>query len=163
MKSLFVYDITHDSVVDGLGVRTVVWFSGCPNNCPGCHNKSIQDLYTGNLYDVDILAEELNKESKITFSGGDPLFQLEAFDDLLGLLKDSIDVWVYTGYNYKDTLEKISRMKNFYSRVSYIKVGPYINSLKSMDCKFRGSSNQKIYKVVGNELQDISDEIDRRD
>lgn len=161
--SLFVYDITRDSVVDGLGIRTVVWLSGCPNNCHNCHNKEIQDIKTGNLYDVQVLADELNREEKVTFSGGDPLFQLEALDELLGLLKPSLDIWVYTGYSYEKASEIIRSMKNFFKHVNYIKIGPYVESLKDPKCKFRGSSNQKIYKIEDNGLYDFTEKIDRGD
>lgn len=161
MGTIYVYDITQDSVVDGLGIRTVVWLSGCNIHCQGCHNKKLQDINSGNEVDIEVLAEELNKETKITFSGGDPLYQLESLDKLLGLLKPTLDIWVYTGYDYDKVSEMLKTTKNFLKHVNYIKCGPFVESLLDTKSKFRGSSNQKIYKIEDNKIFDVSEIIDR--
>ena len=88
------------SLVDGPGVRTVVFFQGCDLRCKGCQNKSTWDMKNGTEVEVAELATLLKKEvcnKKITFSGGEPLMQIEALLELIKLL-DGFDVAVYTGH-----------------------------------------------------------------
>ena len=88
------------SLVDGPGVRTVVFFQGCDLHCPGCQNPSTWDITKGTEVEVAKLAALLKKESinrKITISGGEPLMQKEALIELCEMLSD-FDIAVYTGH-----------------------------------------------------------------
>lgn len=81
MKIRLAADLQPDSVVDGEGIRTVIWTQGCPHKCRGCHNPSTHDFEDGLLVDVEEVKKELAKikyQNGITFSGGDPLCQPEA-------------------------------------------------------------------------------------
>lgn len=156
-----VADFTYDSVVDGPGLRTVVWFSGCKHKCPDCHNKQLWDFNTG--YDIEVkdLADRLKDSKRLTFSGGDPMFQLEALDELVGLLDPNKDIWIYTGYTLQNIDVKIADTKYLKDRNFTIKCGPFVKSLMSRNCLYRGSSNQRIYKYSNGEYVDISDGVDR--
>ena len=76
MKIRLAAYLQPDSIVDGEGVRTVVWTKGCPHHCPGCHNASNWDFNDGALIDVEDVITELKKiknQDGITFSGGDQI------------------------------------------------------------------------------------------
>lgn len=126
------------SLVDGPGVRTVVFFQGCDLHCKGCHNKETWDINKGIEYDtsdlVNILKEKaINK--KITFSGGEPLMQQEALIDLILKLKD-FDIALYTGHDISDVPKVIL------DNIKYIKYGPFDKELKTSIKSYVGSSNQ---------------------
>lgn len=154
-------DITFDSCVDGPGLRTVVWFSGCSHRCPECHNERLQDFNYGYSLDVKELADTLMDSKRITFSGGDPLFQLKALDELIGKLDDK-DIWIYTGFDIKDVKKMILEMPNIRTIEFTMKCGKFVSNLKDSNCKFRGSSNQRIYHYNNGIFTDISDKIDGR-
>lgn len=163
MSSIRIVDITHDSTVDGPGLRTVIWFGGCYLHCPGCHNKELQDADSGNLVDIEEVAEIINNSKHITLSGGDPLFQLDALNELLGLINNEVDIWLYTGLEYDKVSELLQKAPNILTKVSIIKCGPFIESLKDPNIKFRGSRNQEFYKIDDGKIYNITEIIDRGD
>ena len=91
-----------DSIVDGEGIRTVVWTQGCPHNCKGCHNPGTHDFNGGFLVDVDEIIEELRSiegQDGITLSGGDPMCQSDACIEICKAAKEmGLNVWCYTGF-----------------------------------------------------------------
>ena len=127
------------SLVDGPGVRTVVFFQGCDLHCPGCQNPSTWDITKGTEVEVAKLAALLKKESinrKITISGGEPLMQKEALVELCEMLSD-FDIAVYTGHPMEDV------PKELLEKIKYIKTGPFIKELKTTVKPFVGSKNQE--------------------
>ena len=82
--NLFLLDIIEDTVVDGPGFRTSLYAAGCRHHCPGCHNPQSWEREHGHAVGVEEVAERLLTDpfSNITFSGGDPLEQVEAFTEL---------------------------------------------------------------------------------
>ncbi|MCD8501707.1 MAG: anaerobic ribonucleoside-triphosphate reductase activating protein [Bacillaceae bacterium] len=143
-----VIEIKQDSIVDGEGLRTVIFFSGCPHFCPGCHNPKSWNVSNGYDYTVDQLLEIAMKNplNDITFSGGDPFMQAEAILPLAKALKaEGKNIWAYTGY----TLEQLVK-RNHNAELElllYIDVlvdGPFIQDLKDLSLLYRGSSNQRI-------------------
>ena len=130
------------SLVDGPGVRTLVFFQGCDIHCPGCHNQSAWDITKGTLYSVKELAELIKKgtfNNKITLTGGEPLMQKEALVELLKELK-GLDVIVYTGHQKEEVPEEVWKL------TSYVKCGPFIERLKTTIKPYVGSSNQELIK-----------------
>ena len=130
------------SLVDGPGVRTLVFFQGCDIHCPGCHNQPAWDITKGTLYSVKELAEQIKKgtfNNKITLTGGEPLMQKEALVELLKELK-GLDVIVYTGHQKEDVPEEVWKL------TSYVKCGPFIERLKTTIKPYVGSSNQELIK-----------------
>ena len=76
MKIRLAGELTTDSIVDGEGIRTVVWTQGCIHNCPGCHNPETHSFDKGYLVEVEELCnqiKELEFQDGVTLSGGDPL------------------------------------------------------------------------------------------
>ena len=88
--NLFLLDIIEDTVVDGPGFRTSLYAAGCRHHCPGCHNPQSWEREHGHAVGVEEVAERLLTDpfSNITFSGGDPLEQVEAFTELAKLIKN---------------------------------------------------------------------------
>ncbi len=143
-----------DSVVDGTGIRTVIWTQGCSHNCPGCHNPSTHDFSGGFSKDVDEIIDEINNlegQTGITFSGGDPFFQPKECAVIAKAVHNAnMDVWCYTGFKFEELLlmaEKNKDIMNFLKNIDVLVDGEFIMAKKSYNIKFRGSSNQRIIDV----------------
>lgn len=155
MEIRLARDIQTDSIVDGEGIRTVIWTQGCIHNCKGCHNPDTHSFTSGNLVDVEEIKKvllTLEGQSGITFSGGDPMCQPKACAEIAKYAKKlGLNVWCYTGYTYERLMEMSEKDKSYKKFLKYIDIlvdGPFILSQKSFDVKFRGSKNQRIIDVV---------------
>lgn len=136
-----------NSIVDGAGVRIVVWFQGCTHNCKGCHNPQTHHPNQGfdqSIEDIIAFIKEHDYHKGVTLTGGDP-FQQE--DALLALVKQlkrmNKNIWVYTGY----TLEEILTYKKKKEVLNYIDVlvdGRYQQERRDTCLRFKGSRNQRI-------------------
>ena len=146
------HNITKDDMLNGDGLRTVLWVSGCSHCCKECHNPITWDANGGLPFDEKAKEElfcELQKEyiSGITLSGGDPLhFSNRA--DILSLVKEIQEkfpkktIWLYTGFQW-ETIERLEIM-------DYIDVlvdGEFVVALKDTKLHWRGSSNQRVIDV----------------
>ncbi len=147
-------DLQPDSVVDGTGIRTVIWTQGCGHDCPGCHNPETHDFEGGWVIEVqDILEEidELEAQTGVTFSGGDPFYQPDSCAVIAKYVhKKKMDVWCYTGFIYEDLLamsKKNPAIMDFLKEIDILVDGPFIMAKHSYNLKFRGSSNQRIIDV----------------
>lgn len=107
MKIKLASSIMRDSIVDGEGLRTVIWTQGCPRHCPGCHNPETIPCEGGKEFDVKEVIEALKDSNDgITFSGGDPFLQAKACSIIAKDLKNKgKSVWCYTGYLYEELLK----------------------------------------------------------
>lgn len=142
--------ILKDSIVDGEGLRAVIWTQGCSHNCPGCHNPETHDFNGGVLVDTTVIKDQI-KETKIqdgiTLSGGDPFFQAEACADIAKFAKSlGLNVWCYTGFVFEDLI-KNSKAIELLNNIDVLVDGKFMIDKKSYDCKFRGSTNQRIINV----------------
>ncbi|MBF8982694.1 anaerobic ribonucleoside-triphosphate reductase activating protein [Lutibacter sp. B2] len=149
-------EITKDSIVDGPGLRAVIWTQGCKHNCKGCHNLSTHDLKGGFLMEIQNIEETLKSlklQKGITFSGGEPFEQSLACMEIAKIAKQlGLDVWCYTGYTFeKLTNEKdINYKEGWKEFLDYIDVlvdGPFVLEKKNLLLRFRGSENQRIIDV----------------
>ena len=146
--------LQRNSIVDGEGIRAVVWTQGCPHNCPNCHNPETHDYNGGFLIDVEELKEEINSldsEVGVTLSGGDPFVQPEACLEIAKYChKIDLNVWCYTGYTYEQLLKKSEEepiIMEFLKEIDILVDGRFIEKLKSLEAKFRGSKNQRLIDV----------------
>lgn len=143
-----VVDIVDGTTVDGPGFRTSIYFAGCHHQCPGCHNKSTWDPMSGHDMSISEILDRIDDNGyNVTFSGGDPLYQI----DMLIILAEKIKergktVWLYTGFTYDQIVEdeSLSRILQF---VDVIVDGPFIEDLRDISLLFRGSSNQRLIDV----------------
>lgn len=145
-----VANILSESVVDGPGIRTVVFLQGCPRICDGCHNKHLLNFDGGTYYDVQDLADEILENLTplhrgVTFSGGEPLAQADDLMDLIFLLRrqrPQINIWVYTGFDFVE-VKNLPVLKI----IDVLKDGPFIKELADGNLTFCGSSNQRLLDV----------------
>ena len=146
------HNITKGDMLNGDGLRVVLWVSGCSHYCKGCHNQITWDPTDGLLFDEAAkqeIFEELEKPyiSGLTLSGGDPLFHgnRAAISELVKEVKEKYPektIWLYTGY----TWDKICDLP----LIQYVDVvvdGKFVEELKDNQLHWRGSSNQKIIDV----------------
>ena len=146
------HNITKDDMLNGDGLRVVLWVSGCNHQCEDCQNPVTWDLTGGLPFDEkaeDELFEALNKPyiSGITFSGGDPLHQFNRQETfrLMKKVKELMPektVWVYTGFLWDDfkDVEDIKYADVFCD-------GRFVKALKDDNLQWVGSSNQRIIDV----------------
>ena len=130
----------NNSVVDGPGIRTVLFMQGCDIHCKGCQNKSTWYINKGKKIEIDDLVNELNKKvfnKKITISGGEPLMQKEALIELVTKLNDlKFDIALYTGHQREDVPSILVE------KIKYLKSGNFVQKLKTTIKPFVGSENQ---------------------
>lgn len=150
---LRVVDIVDGTSVDGPGLRTSIYFAGCDHRCPGCHNPSTWDFRAGCDMTVDQLMRRIiDNDFNVTFSGGDPLYQLQPLTTLARAVKAAgKTIWCYTGFIYEDLLAD-SRYDEILSLIDVLVDGPFILALRDTDLRFRGSSNQRIISLRNADL-----------
>jgi len=146
------HDITKDDMKNGDGLRAVLWVSGCNHKCKGCQNPITWDCNDGLIFDDNAENELLDILSKdyisgLTLSGGDPLFpgNREMILRLTKKIKSLFPlktIWLYTGYKWEE-INDLEIMRY----VDVIIDGEYIESLRDIKLKWRGSSNQRIILV----------------
>lgn len=150
------HNITYPDQNNGDGLRVVLWLSGCNHKCKGCQNPQTWSVDSGILFDEkaeEELFEALDKPyiSGITLSGGDPLHENNLQDVLnlinkIRLLLPQKTIWLYTGFTFKQCLEHPIR-KEIVSKCDILVDGRYIDELRDITLKWRGSSNQKVIDV----------------
>ncbi len=152
MKIRLAADLQSDSIVDGKGIRTVIWTQGCSHNCPYCHNPQTHDFKGGDLVELDDVIkrlENLEGQTGVTFSGGDPMFQPKECSILAKKTHElGMDVWAYTGFTYEELINSKNKdILDFLSNIDVLIDGRFEIEKKSLDLEFRGSSNQRIIDV----------------
>lgn len=148
-----IANVVSDSIVDGPGLRFTVFTQGCPHRCPGCHNPETHDPAGGRAVTVEELAEQMLSNpltDGLTLSGGEPFDQAGECAALAARAKESgLNVWAYTGYPYETLLEKENPdVLALLAQVDVLVDGPFVESLKSYDALFRGSTNQRLIDVA---------------
>jgi anaerobic ribonucleoside-triphosphate reductase activating protein len=142
-------------MTDGPGFRTSIYSQGCNHHCNGCHNPQTWSPDGGKLYDVHKLYEIIVNEelSDVTFSGGDPMFQVEAFTELAKMVKNKTNktIWCYTGYTYEQIKES-PRMRLILPFLDVLVDGRFDITKRNTDLKFRGSENQRIIHLNDGEI-----------
>lgn len=146
--------IVDDSIVDGEGVRLTVFTQGCPHHCHGCHNPQTWNLTGGHEIDTEEIVQKLKANpllSGITFSGGEPFLQPAPLAEIARAAhKLGLDVWSYTGFTLEE-LKKRTDVQQLLNEVDVLVDGPYVEALRDLTLRFRGSSNQRIIDL--NELR----------
>ncbi len=144
MEYLYINSIRKNpSLCDGPGYRTVLFLQGCNLRCKHCQNKTTWNMSEGKKVSVDELATNLRQaclNKKLTISGGEPLLQKDSLLLLLKLLND-FDICLYTGHEFKEIPEELLKY------LKSVKVGPFVESLRTTTMPFIGSSNQKFIKL----------------
>ncbi len=146
------HNITKDDMLNGDGLRVVLWVSGCSHCCKECQNPITWDPNGGLLFDQEAkqeIFEELARDyiSGITFSGGDPLY-FGNRADVLKLAREVKEefpektIWMYTGFVW-ETISGLEIMKY----VDVLVDGEFLVERKNTKLYWRGSENQRVINV----------------
>ena len=140
-------------VANGPGIRTTIFVTGCTHKCPNCFNEEYQDFNFGNPWtrkETDEVIEDLKLDEVkgLTVLGGEP-FQNEV--DLLQVLRDlkkevQKESWIFSGYTYEEILKDQDK-KKLLEECDVLVDGRFVEALKDLSLRFRGSSNQRIIDV----------------
>ena len=141
--------LEHDSIVNGNGLRAVLWTQGCPNHCKGCQNPETWDFNGGFLVDVEEIKERLSKfkgQAGLTFCGGEPFVQSEACKEIADWVRKELgwNVWSFSGFTYEKIKEKGGVYWDFLKSLDALIDGPFILEQRDISVKFRGSRNQRL-------------------
>ena len=146
------HNITHDDMLNGDGLRVVLWVAGCTHHCPHCQNPITWDIEGGLPFDQEAHAElmaDLEKDyvSGVTFSGGDPLHpdNRETVGALIGEIKAKYPrktIWLYTGFIW-DEIKNLP----FVTQIDVLVDGPFQIDKLDVKLHWRGSSNQRVINV----------------
>lgn len=151
LLSLRLFGFVGDSIVDGPGLRCVVFCQGCPHNCPGCHNPSSHSFSGGESVYVNEVYNKIQKYplcKGVTFSGGEPFAQAESLCALADMLKsENKELAAYSGYTFEQLLQGSSAQQELLGKLDILIDGLFIESQKDLTLRFRGSSNQRIIDV----------------
>lgn len=146
------HNITKDDMLNGDGLRVVLWVAGCAHGCKGCHNKVTWDPDSGLVFDEEAkreLFDELEKDyiSGVTFSGGDPLHEAN-IGEVTALAREIKEkfpektIWLYTGSVWEEAAHL--------EVVRYLDVlvdGEFQEEKKDAALHWKGSSNQQVIDV----------------
>ena len=164
------HNITYPDMLNGDGLRVVLWLSGCSHNCYKCQNPQTHNPNSGILFDEraeEELFRELSKDyiSGLTLTGGDPLHEnnLDGVLNLVNKIRLSFPektIWIYSGYTWEQIMypvitddlnpkrdEIIQKRKEIVSQCDILVDGRFVNELKDISLKWRGSSNQRVIDI----------------
>ena len=154
------HDIKKVNMLNGDGLRVVLWVSGCNHYCKNCFNPETWDANSGQLFDEDAMEEikeELSKNwcAGITFSGGDPLYprNRKKIKEIIYEIKKDFpnkNIWLYTGYLFEDLLAEAEGdyyLKYILNNIDILIDGEFIEEEKSVEKPWVGSANQRIINV----------------
>lgn len=143
--------VVKESIVDGYGLRYVIFTQGCPHHCKGCHNPQTHDFNKGYLQDLASSYDEICKNpllQGVTFSGGEPFIQAKNLSILAKHIKAlGLDLTIYTGFTYEELVQEKS-MKELLVLADILIDGKFILEQKDLSLKFKGSKNQRIIDVA---------------
>lgn len=141
----------NDSIVDGPGLRYAVFTQGCPHDCPGCHNPQTHDFSGGKDIDTSEILAQIRKNpllDGLTLTGGEPFCQCTACIALAqGAHAHGLNVWCYSGYTFEELINGKAEWRLLLQNIDVLVDGPFLLEKRSLDCRFRGSSNQRLIDV----------------
>ncbi|OFK80320.1 anaerobic ribonucleoside-triphosphate reductase activating protein [Anaerosphaera sp. HMSC064C01] len=140
-------------IANGPGVRTTIFLTGCTLNCKNCFNKEYQNFHFGKVFDEKAFEEVMDCLSDANISGlsvlgGEPFDNLEGLKEFITKVRANSekDIWIYSGYTFEELLEKDGAM-DVLKNIDVLVDGRFVEDLKDLKLKFRGSSNQRIIDV----------------
>ena len=152
-QKLRISGVVRESIVDGPGLRFVVFCQGCPHHCPGCHNPQTHDFAGGYDIDLDKIVNAVAENpllQGVTFSGGEPFCQADAFAELARRLKAipgmKLNIMSYSGWTYEQLCEKAKTddgVRDLLALSDYLVDGPFILAERDLAMRYRGSRNQR--------------------
>lgn len=151
IMDLRISGIVEESIVDGEGIRFVIFTQGCPHNCKGCHNPLTHDFNGGRIVTIDEVFSQIKENpllSGVTFSGGEPFCQPKPLVELAKKIHQiGLNVWSYTGYTLEQLMDMGEDEKQLLHEVDFLVDGKFILEEKDLSLPFRGSRNQRILNL----------------
>ena len=140
-------------ITDGPGLRFSIFCQGCIHHCPGCHNPETHEFGIGVKYEVTDIYKMIKKDplvKGVTFSGGEPFCQREAFYELAKLLKaDGYEIAAYSGFTFEQlTKDRESFEFRLLQLCDILVDGRFELANRSLSAGFRGSTNQRVLNVA---------------
>ena len=144
--------IANDSIVDGPGLRLTVFTQGCPHRCSGCHNPQTHDFSGGSESDTDEIIQKIRKNpllDGVTLSGGEPFCQPDPCAEIARAARSlGLNVWSYSGYTFEELVEQgTPEQRTLLAELDVLVDGRFELDKRSLECRFRGSSNQRLINV----------------
>jgi len=141
--------LEHDNIVNGDGLRAVLWTQGCPNHCPGCQNPETWDYEAGMLVTIDEVMERLSKfrgQTGLTFCGGEPFVQAKACREIAERVRKEFgwNVWSFTGFTYEAIKDYGGEPWELMKSLDAVIDGPFVLKQRDLSLRFRGSKNQRL-------------------
>ena len=147
---LKIAGVIDESIVDGPGIRYVVFVQGCPHHCEGCHNPQTHDFSGGQTADIPGILGEIERDpmiSGVTFSGGEPFCQARQLCALADEIKRrKKDLLIYSGYTYEQLTEMAEgdqAVAHLLNTADRLIDGPFLMEQRDLELPFRGSRNQR--------------------
>lgn len=152
------HDITYPDMNNGSGLRVVLWLSACSHHCYNCQNPQTWDCNSGIPFDQAArseLFEQLSKDyiSGITLTGGDPLHE-NNLNDVLDLINEirlsypEKNIWLYSGYTWDEVFNGENEIrKEIIAKCDVMIDGRYVDELRDICLKWKGSTNQNVIDV----------------
>ncbi len=144
--------LEHDNIVNGDGLRAVVWTQGCPNHCPGCQNPETWEYCSGMVVPIDDILGQLSKfkgQAGLTFCGGEPMVQAKACKKIADYVRKELgwNVWSFSGFTYEVIKEYGGEPWEFLKSLDALIDGPFILKQRDLSLKYRGSRNQRLLRL----------------
>lgn len=141
--------IEHDNIVNGDGLRALLWTQGCPIHCMGCQNPETWAYDKGNLVKIEDIKKELTTlkgQDGLTFCGGEPFVQSKACKEIADYARKELgwNVWSFTGFTHEIIKEFGGEPWEFLRSLDALIDGPFILSQRDLSLRFRGSKNQRL-------------------
>ena len=148
-STLRISGIIEESIVDGEGIRFVVFVQGCPHHCDGCHNPDTHDFSGGESASIGDLFERICENPLlrgVTFSGGEPFCQSGPLAALAALVHErGLDVTTYTGFTLEALQSRGDPAVNALLDATDVLIdGPFVLAQRDLSLRFRGSANQRV-------------------
>lgn len=150
---MYYAQIRKNDIANGTGIRVSLFVSGCTLGCKNCFNKEYQDFCYGKILGeetVELLIEYLSRETirGLTLLGGEPMDNAVELAEVLHKIKQRIDkeIWIYSGYTFEQILQDENKL-NLLRLCDVLVDGRFVEELKDLRLKFRGSSNQRIINI----------------
>lgn len=154
---MYISGINYESFNEADGISAVIFISGCKHKCKGCHSPNTWDFKYGHKV-TDSMIGQIRSEilkrpflSYLVFSGGDPIYSTDDVIDFINRLNVDLPIWLYTGFKLQDISDN-----KLVDKCNVIIDGMFDINKRDITLKFRGSSNQKIYrKIEGEWIEEV--------
>lgn len=152
--------IEHDNIVNGDGLRAVIWTQGCFRHCPGCQNPETWDPTGGVEVDLDYIKRTLSSfkgQAGLTFCGGEPFLQPVACLEIARWAKRELgwNIWSFSGMTYEEIQKNGGPQWDFLCTLDALIDGPFILAERDLTLRFRGSRNQRLLHLSNGKITNI--------